>query len=108
MDPAVPPLPEPTEMELTIGTLRALIALQADLRAEIRDLNDRIVTAGSSGQKQNLVERLEKLDSDLASTNRSLHEIAAGANLADLRETTEPKFSLQEELVSLVEPAIRK
>ncbi len=108
VDPAVPPLPEPTEMELTIGTLRALIALQADLRAEIRDLNERIVTAGSSGQKQNLVERLEKLDSDLTSTNRSLHEIAAGANLADLRASAEPRFSLQEELVSLVEPAIKE
>ena len=92
----------------TISTLRSLLKLQTELKRDIQDLNEQLAAAGTAGEKKDFQAQLDKLEIDLQTTTRNLREIAAGADIASLRATEEPKFSLQEELFALLKPALKE
>jgi len=106
---AIEQVPEgDTQLQGTIRTLNSLINLQSELKGDINRLAAELKSVESVSEKRNIQERLDKLDVDLESTTRSLKEIAAGADIGSLRIVEEPKFNFQEELFSLVRPALKE
>ena len=65
-------------------------------------------TTQSASEKKDIKAQLDKLNVDLESTTRSLKGIAAGADIASLRAKEEVKFNFQEELFSLIRPALKE
>lgn len=107
----MPPEDQPVterELDTTLSTLQSLVSLQRELREDVERLNQQATAAASAIEKQRLLARVEKLNADLASTTKSLQDIAAGADISSLRETETPPFDLQRELFSLLEPAIKE
>jgi hypothetical protein len=99
---------EDTRIQGTISTLNSLIKLQSGLKSDIKKLGHQLDAAQSATEKKEIQARLDKLDVDLESTNRSLKEIAAGADIASLRAKEEEKFDFQEELFSLIRPVLKE
>ena len=96
------------QLQNTIRTLNSLIKLQSELKSDIKRLGHELKSAESTSEKKDIQEQLDKLDVDLESTTRSLKEIAAGADIGSLRIAVEPKFNFQEELFSLIRPALKE
>ena len=99
---------EDAQLQNTIRTLNSLIQLQSELKSDIKRLGRELKSAESTSEKKDIQEQLDKLDVDLESTSRSLKEIAAGADIGSLRIAVEPKFNFQEELFSLIRPALKE
>ena len=97
-----------TQLRDTIGTLNSLIKLQSELKSDIKSLGRQLEAAQNALEKKDIQEQLDKLDADLDSTTRSLNEIAAGADIGGLRARKEIKFNFQEELLSLLRPAMKE
>ncbi len=92
----------------TIKTLNSLMRLQAELKSDIADLNRDLDAAQGAAAKRDIQARIDKLDADLLTTTYNLREIAAGADLASLRAEEEVPFNFQEEVFSLLEPALKE
>lgn len=92
----------------TITTLQSLLTLQADLKRDIKDIGRHLEAAQTESEKNDFKAQLAKLETDLKTTTDNLRGIAAGADIASLRPTEPAKFSLQEELFSLLEPALKE
>lgn len=92
----------------TLTTLDALINLQAELKADIKALSKQLVSAQTVAEKKDLQAKLDKIEVDLQTATRNLKEIAAGADITALRAAEETKFNLQEELFSLLRPALKE
>jgi hypothetical protein len=90
----------------TFDTLNSLVSLQANLKKDIASLNKEVSKAQSESQKQTLLKELLKLEGDLKTTDRNLENVAAGVDLSSLREQDETKFDIQQEVFSLLRPAI--
>ena len=97
-----------SQHQVTLDTIDSLIQLQIQLKQDIADLTLKLETAATASDKRDIQAQLDKLEADLLATTRNLKEIAAGADIASLRETVEKKFSLQEELYSLLRPALEE
>lgn len=92
----------------TIETLQALTSLKGDLQADISQLHLQQEVAKSKGETQDIALRLEKLREDLRATTTNIQNIAAGADISTLRSKEQPAFNFQEELFSLLEPAMKE
>lgn len=102
---------KPTQAELVEETLTSLadfIELQSSLKADIEQLRKALKKPESDAEKASLQEELKKLEADLASTQKNFEKIAAGSDLKSLRAVEEQKFNFQQELLSLVEPAVKE
>ena len=100
--------PANTQMLGTIKTLNSLVKLQSELRSDIQLLSRQLEDTKSVSEQKDIQARLDKLDADLESTTRNLKEIAAGADIIRLRSREELKFNFQEELFSLLRPAMKE
>lgn len=92
----------------TINTLISLMQLQMQLKADIAELNRELDAAQGVAAKRDIQARIDKLDADLQTTTYNLREIAAGADLASLRAEEEVPFNFQEEVFSLLKPALKE
>jgi hypothetical protein len=92
----------------TVSTLQSLYQLQSDLKTDIQDLSSQLAAAKTESEKTDIQGRLDKLEIDLQTTTQNLRGIAAGADISSLRIAEEKKFSLQEELFSLLKPALKE
>ena len=97
-----------TQLQGTIKTLNSLIKLQSELKSDIKSLGRQLEDAQGASEKKDIQVQLDKLDADLESTTRNLKEIAAGADIVRLRAREELKFNFQEELFSLLRPAMKE
>jgi Skp family chaperone for outer membrane proteins len=97
-----------TQLQDTISTLQSLISLQNQLKSDIETLLGQMKSAQSEAEKRDIQAQLDKLGADLKTTSRNLREIAAGADIASLRAAEESKFNLQEEVFSLLRPALKE
>jgi hypothetical protein len=96
------------QLQDTISTLQSLLQLQSELKRDIQNRNKQLAAAQTEAEKKDLKAQLEKLETDLQTTAANLKGIAAGADIASLRVAEEKKFSLQEELFSLLKPALKE
>ena len=96
------------QLQDTIDTLHSLIKLQAELKRDIQVLGQQLAAAETVSEKNDIQAQLDKLEADLQTTTRNLRGIGAGADIASLRAAEETKFSLQEELFSLLRPALKE
>lgn len=87
-------------------TLTSFVNLQGDLQKDILVLNKKIAATQSDAEKAELKGDLDKLKADLAATQRNFENIAAGIDITALRGETVEAFNLQEEVFSLLRPAI--
>jgi hypothetical protein len=92
----------------SISTLLSLMRLQAELKAELAELNRELDAAQGATAKRDIQARIDKLDTDLQTTTTNLRGIAAGADLARLRTEEEAPFNFQEEVFSLLKPALKE
>jgi hypothetical protein len=92
----------------TIETLNSLVRLQGELRRDTARLTKELEAAKVASEKNDIQSQLDKLGADLTKTTENLNEIAAGADINNLRTTQETKFDIKEELFSLVRPAIKE
>ncbi len=90
----------------TLDTLHNLVTLQANLRRDIESLNKQIAKAKSEAEKLTLQKELSEQQDDLRATSRNLENISAGVDISSLRDQEETKFDFQQELFSLLKPAI--
>ena len=104
----VPAAAEDTQLQDTIETLQSLFILQSELKRDIHELAKQLAAAETAAEKNDIKAQLDKLETDLQTTTRNLKGIAAGADIASLRAVEETKFSLQEELFSLLKPALKE
>jgi hypothetical protein len=100
--------PESTNDSQTIETLNSLVRLQGELRRDTARLTKDLEAAKVASEKNDIQSQLDKLGADLAKTTENLNEIAAGADINNLRTSQETKFDIKEELFSLVRPAIKE
>ena len=107
MDPGQAPVKD-AQLPNTIKTLNSLIELQSELKNDIRILTSQLEATRSAAEKKELQAQLDKLDIDLQTTTRNLKEIAAGADISSLRAKEETKFNFQEEIFSLLRPALKE
>ncbi len=98
--------PEPVSAPTTSETLASFVSLQKTLQKDILLLSKKIIATQSDTDKVVLKAQLDKLKSDLANTTRNFENIAAGVDMTVLRGEAEEAFNLQEEVFSLVRPAI--
>jgi hypothetical protein len=92
----------------TIETLQSLVKLQTTMRADLGRLHRKLETASSPVDKRDVQAQIDKLDADLQATTHNLKQIAAGADIESMRLAEEKPFNLQEELFSLVRPALKE
>jgi AraC-like DNA-binding protein len=92
----------------TIKTLHSLLQLQAELKADIAALTRELDAAQGAAARRDIQVRIDKLDADLQTTTYNLREIAAGADLASLRVEAAAPFDFQQEVFSLLEPALKE
>ncbi len=92
----------------TLTTLDSLVRLQAELKVDIKKLGKQLEAAQTVAEKKDIQAQLDKLEADLEATTRNLKEIAAGADIATLRTAKDTKFNLQEEIFSLLRPALKE
>ncbi|MFT5335605.1 MAG: hypothetical protein ACI9GB_003524, partial [Halioglobus sp.] len=78
------------------------------LQGDIGQLHLQQEAAKSKGETQDIAVRLEKLREDLKATTANIQKIAAGADISTLRSEEQPAFNFQEELFSLLEPAMKE
>jgi hypothetical protein len=97
---------EPIAAPTTSETLSTFVNLQNDLQKDILALNKKIAATQSETEKGELKEQLNKLKGDLAATQRNFENIAAGIDITALRGETVEAFNIQEEVFSLLRPAI--
>ena len=97
-----------SELQGTIKALNSLIKLQSAMKSEIKSLGRQLEATESATEKKDIQAQMDKLAVDLESTTRSLKEIAAGADIASLRVKEEAKFNFQEEVFSLLRPALKE
>jgi hypothetical protein len=109
---AAPAQPEATaadeQLQGTLKTLNSLLNLQLQLKADVEALGKLLNAARTDAEKAEIQGQLDKLGADLKTTNRNLREIAAGADIDNLRAAEEPAFNLQEEVFALLRPAIKE
>ena len=103
-----PAPPNVTRVTDTISTLKSLVQLQDELKRDIARLNASLETTQGTADKKEIHAQLDKLDTDLQTTTRNLNEIAAGADITNLRATEETRFDFQSELFSLLRPALKE
>ena len=103
----IPPAATDTQ-QVTLDTLISLITLQAEMKQDIAGLHRALEQAQTAGEKRDIQSQLDKLEEDLVAITRNLKEIAAGADINSLRKVDEKQFSLQEELFSLLRPALEE
>jgi hypothetical protein len=103
-----PAPPGVTRVTDTISTLNSLVQLQDELKRDIAKLNASLETTQGAADKKEIQAQLDKLGDDLQTTTRNLNEIAAGADITNLRATEETKFDFQSELFSLLRPALKE
>ncbi len=99
---------EDVQLQNTISTLQSLINLQDQLKSDIETLGRQMKAAQSDAERKDIQLQLDKVGADLKTTSRNLREIAAGADIASLRAAEESKFNLQEEVFSLLRPALKE
>lgn len=92
----------------TISTLHSLLMLRSELKRDVQAQTQRVASAQTESEKQDNQRHLDKLEQDLKTTTHNLRGIAAGADIASLRVQEEEKFSLQDELFSLLKPALKE
>jgi hypothetical protein len=92
----------------TLTNLGEFIELQSSLRQEIEETRTALQSAVSESEKQALTEELTKLQNDMSSLQQNFERVAAGIDLEGLRSVDEKQFNFQEELMSLVEPAVKE
>jgi hypothetical protein len=107
-DEAPPADSDKAQLPDTISTLQSLHQLQSELKADINDLGKQLAAAQTESEKNDIQAQIDKLEGDLQTTTQNLRGIAAGADIASLRQAEEKKFSLQEELFSLLKPALKE
>lgn len=90
----------------TLDTLESFIALQQQLKRDIKALNREIAGTSSESEKAALMQQLEQLKSDLKTTSNNFENIAAGVDIATLRGEPQEEFNLQREVFALLRPAI--
>jgi hypothetical protein len=100
--------PVAAQLSETIGTLTSLIRLQSQLNKDIKDLTAELDATQVASEKKLIQQKLDKLAEELSTTTRNLDEIAAGADITDLRNREDGKFDFQEELFSLLRPAMKE
>ncbi|MDX1346188.1 MAG: hypothetical protein R3179_09835, partial [Sedimenticolaceae bacterium] len=92
----------------TLQSLADFLTLQASLQEDIARIRESLKTTDSESEKKALTEQLEKLEGDLRTTRLNFEQIAAGANLGNLRTLEQQTFNFQEEILSLVEPVVKE
>ena len=90
----------------TLETLDSFVTLQNRLQKDIRTLNKQIKAAQTEQEKADLVLQLNKLKEDLSNTSQHMREISAGIDISGLQPQQEAAFNFQQELFSLLKPAI--
>ncbi|WP_063370476.1 mechanosensitive ion channel family protein [Sedimenticola thiotaurini] len=90
----------------TIATLTSFVELKRNLQKDMQAVNRQLQSAQTDAEKANLKQQLEKLESDLKTTNRNFENIAAGVDMTTLRGEVQEEFNLQQEVFSLLRPAI--
>lgn len=101
-------LAAPGAQERAIVTLRTLTALKSELESELATLTARAQEGVSQLEERELLAQIETLNEDIKSVVRNIQEIAAGADISSLRTQESPPFNFQEELFSLLEPAMKE
>lgn len=102
------PATDPAQVKSTLDALKSLIALQASMRADMDKLHGQLEAAQSPTDRRELQAQLDKMETDLQATTRNLKQIAAGADIDSLRVTQEKPFNIQEEMFSLLRPALHE
>jgi len=92
----------------TLSALQSLVLLQGQLKSDVARLTARLNEVQSAAEKKDIQAQIDKVEDDLRTTSRNFNEIAAGADIASLRATEEGKFDFQEEVFSLLRPALKE
>lgn len=92
----------------TLTTLLNFIDLQDQLLNDLNDFRDSVKNSGSDTELKDINEQIEKTEQKLKETELNIENIAADTDLELLRNNKEAPFNLQQELLSLLEPAMKE
>ena len=89
-------------------TLLSLLDLEASIKNRIKDRESQLKEEKSPVAQQRIKDEIADLDKNLSDTSADFERLATGIDPASFSEKTKDTFSWQEELTSLLKPAIRE
>lgn len=96
------------ELKSTLSTLQSFVALQSKLKKEIGALTRETRKTKSDNTKRELKARISRLEAELASAEHDFEYVAAGNDASQLWDKNDSKFNFQQELLSLLKPAMKE
>lgn len=97
-----------SQEQSAIKTLDALVSQLTDLKKEIETRKAAINRAKSTEEKQELRQKLQTLKTEYALAEKNFRNIATGIDLDIFESKPEEKFVWQDELLSLIKPAVQE
>lgn len=102
-----PPPEEDSDLK-RIKTLSTIYEVRESLQKEIKQLSRQLSSKLSDAQKKAITNKLDRLSKDLANNEASFEQIATGLNNTVDATTTTKKFSLQEDIGTLIQPIVKE
>jgi len=91
-----------------ITTLKTISEVRESLQQEIKLLSRQLSAKMSGVQKKIITNKLDRLSQDLTNNEESFEQIATGLNSTLAAEVSTKKFSLQDDIGTLIQPIVKE
>jgi hypothetical protein len=92
----------------TLSTILDFVELQERLQQDLNDLQTELKAAKSETETADLKAQIKDIEDRLKGTTENIENIAADTDLGLLKAEEQKPFDLQKELMSLLEPALKE
>nr|CAA6817886.1 MAG: Unknown protein [uncultured Thiotrichaceae bacterium] len=102
----------PTKERIVVAekleALQAIIEIKASLNESLKNHQAQLKKVISETEKNNLLEKIATIEKELLETELNFDEIATNTDLSTIKDQPSEKFSLEEEIVSLIRPTLQE
>jgi small-conductance mechanosensitive channel len=91
-----------------ISTLKTISEVKESLQQEIKQLSRQLSAKMSAVQKKIITNKLDRLSQDLTNNEESFEQIATGLNSTLTADVSTKKFSLQDDIGTLIQPIVKE
>ncbi len=106
--PVVQPDQAMAQQQTGTKALRSILELEDSIKKRIKTREKQLAREKAENEKQRIEDEIKALQKNLAEATADFERLATGVDPASFSEKRKDTFSWQEELVSLLRPAIRE
>ncbi len=100
--------PATIEQERSEKALLSLLTLETSIKSRIKSREEQLTTVDSDNEKKRIKDEIEELGKHFSKATADFERLATGVEHAVFAEKRKDTFSWQDELTSLLKPAIRE